>query len=228
MKKYIPTIFTLANLCCGVIAVMVGELWCGSMFIILGLIFDVFDGYTARLLNAQSELGKQLDSLSDLITFGMAPTYLYYLQAPGIEWYYFVGPLVLIVCGALRLGKFNTLPSSKYFIGLPIPMNAIFFVGIFLSLHNNSTFVENLISNPLVYTAVPVIVGLLMISRMTMFSLKGLNKNSSSYLPVLILCVLTLVLTIVDWRLAFSGLVIIYILLSLLVTPDTADTADCT
>lgn len=221
MKKYVPTLFTLANLCCGVLAVMIGELYISSILIFSGLIFDVFDGFSARLLNAQSELGKQLDSLADLITFGLAPAYLYYQIAPGIEWWFFVGPLALVIASALRLGKFNTLPSSKYFIGLPTPASAIFFLGIFLSFHDRQVTIENLVNNPIVYTIIPVIVGLLMISRMTMFSLKGLNKSFSSYLPFLVLVVLTLALAIFNWRLAFSGLVILYILISVLTTPET-------
>lgn len=219
MKKYIPTLFTLTNLCCGVLAVMLGQLWLSSVFIFAGLICDVFDGFSARLLNAQSELGKQLDSLSDLITFGLAPAYLYFLLAPDTHWQYFIGPLVLVMCSSLRLGKFNTLPSSKYFIGLPTPATAIFFLGIFFAADDNNTLVSNLISHPIIYTLIPIVIGLLMISRMTMFSLKGLGKQVSSYLPLVILVILTLLLAIFNWRLAFSGLVLLYILISLLTTP---------
>ena len=160
---------------------MIGDLYISSMFILGGLLLDVFDGASARMLNAQSELGKQLDSLSDLITFGMAPVYLYFLQAPGLEWYLYIGPLVLLMCGALRLGKFNTLPSSKYFIGLPIPATAIFFLGLFLAHDVNNHLVESIFISHFKYTAVPIIIGLLMISRMTMFSLKGINKSCLLY-----------------------------------------------
>jgi len=198
---------------------MIGDLYISSMLIIAGLIFDVFDGFLARLLNAQSELGKQLDSLSDLITFGLAPAYLYFLQAPGVEWHFYVPPLVLMMCGALRLGKFNTLPSSKYFIGLPIPAAAIFFLGLFLAHHSNSTLIESVFTNPIKWSVPPIIIGVLMISRMTMFSLKGINKNISSYLPLLILVILTIIIAFFNWQLAFSALVVFYILISLLTTP---------
>lgn len=221
MKKHVPTLFTLANLCCGVMAVMIGELYISSALIFAGLIFDVFDGFSARLLHAQSELGKQLDSLSDLITFGLAPAFLYFQLAPGIEWWFFIGPLALVICSALRLGKFNTLPSSKYFIGLPTPASAIFFLGIFLAFQSQQSAVENLVNNPIVYTIVPIIVGLLMISRMTMFSLKGLNKSLTSYLPFLVLIILTATLAFFNWQLAFSGLIIFYIFISVLTTPES-------
>lgn len=223
MKKYIPSLFTLTNLCCGAIAIMVGDLHVSSMFILGGLILDVFDGASARMLNAQSELGKQLDSLSDLVTFGMAPSYLYFLQAPGLEWFFYCGPLVLLMCGALRLGKFNTLPSSKYFIGLPIPASAIFFLGLFLAQDVNNNLVESIFTNPIKYTFVPIIIGLLMISRMTMFSLKGLNKNIKSYIPISLLVLCTGILLLFNWRLAFSGLVVFYILISLLMTPRDSE-----
>jgi len=199
---------------------MLSDLMLSSIFIFSGLLCDVFDGFTARLLNAQSELGKQLDSLSDLITFGLAPAYLYFLQAPGTEWYLYIGPLALVICSALRLGKFNTLPSSKYFIGLPTPATAIFFLGIFFALDNNNPLVSNQLSNPVIYTILPIVIGLLMISRMTMFSLKSVSKNFTSYLPLLTLSILTLGLAIFNWRLAFSGLVLLYILISLLTSPE--------
>jgi len=198
---------------------MLSDLMLSSVLILAGLLCDVFDGFSARMLNAQSELGKQLDSLSDLITFGLAPAYLFFLQAPGTEWYLYIGPLILVICSSLRLGKFNTLPSSKYFIGLPTPATAIFFLGVFFALDSNNPLVSNLLNNPIIYTAVPVTVGLLMISRMTMFSLKSVNKSFASYLPLLTLSVLTLALAIFNWRLAFSGLVVLYILISLLTTP---------
>lgn len=199
---------------------MLSDLMLSSIFIFSGLLCDVFDGFTARLLNAQSELGKQLDSLSDLITFGLAPAYLYFLQAPGTEWYLYIGPLALVICSALRLGKFNTLPSSKYFIGLPTPATAIFFLGIFFALDNNNPLVSNQLSNPVIYTILPIVIGLLMISRMTMFSLKSVSKTFTSYLPLLTLSILTLGLAIFNWRLAFSGLVLLYILISLLTSPE--------
>lgn len=198
---------------------MIGDMKLGTLFIIVGLILDVFDGYLARLFNAQSELGKQLDSLSDMVTFGVAPAYLYYLQAPSDKWYYFVGPLFVICCGALRLGKFNTLPSSKYFIGLPIPSNAIFFLGLFFALDGNNPFVTNLLDHKVPYTLIPIVLGFLMISRMTMFSFKSINRHKSTYIPFILLTICTGLFAVYNWRLAVSGAIVFYILISLVTSP---------
>ncbi|MEE9438465.1 MAG: CDP-alcohol phosphatidyltransferase family protein, partial [Saprospiraceae bacterium] len=78
MKRYIPSIFTSVNLICGFLAILLGDFFVSSWFIFVGMIFDVLDGLAARTLNAQSEIGKELDSMADLITFGVAPTYLYF------------------------------------------------------------------------------------------------------------------------------------------------------
>lgn len=208
----------MANLCCGVIAILAADLRVSSLFIISGLVLDIFDGLSARLLNAQSELGKQLDSLSDLITFGVAPAYLYYLLAPGIEWYFYVAPVVLVVCSALRLGKFNTLPSSKDFIGLATPAAASFFLGLFFSVHYKNQHVEHMLENPLAYLFIPCMIGALMISNLRMFSLKGLGKSFLANLPIIVLVLTTTAMAFWDWRLAFSGFVVAYIFISIFVS----------
>ena len=217
VKKHIPSLFTMANLCCGVLAILTADLRVSSLFIISGLVLDIFDGLSARLLNAQSELGKQLDSLSDLITFGVAPAYLYYLLAPGTDWFFYVAPVVLVMCSALRLGKFNTLPSSKDFIGLATPAAASFFLGLFFSMDHNNGQVEHMLENPLAYLFIPFMIGALMISNLPMFSLKGVGRSFVGNLPIIVLVSLTILLAVWDWRLAFSGFVVAYVFISIFV-----------
>ena len=136
IKKHIPNIFTLANLFCGILAIKVGfseHYYLAGFFVILGAFFDFLDGFAARLLKVQGELGKQLDSLADMVTFGVAPGVVIYsflssfIEDSYIPYISFVIPLL----SAVRLAKFNLDSNqSDKFIGLPTPANALFFVFI--------------------------------------------------------------------------------------------------
>jgi CDP-diacylglycerol---serine O-phosphatidyltransferase len=136
IKKHIPNILTLANLLCGILAIKVGfseYYYLASFFVILGAFFDFFDGFAARLLKVQGELGKHLDSLADMVTFGVAPGVVIYsflssfIEDSYLPYISFVIPLL----SAVRLAKFNVDSNqSDKFIGLPTPANALFFVFI--------------------------------------------------------------------------------------------------
>ena len=106
--------------------------------VILGGVFDYLDGYLAVLLNAKSKIGIHLDSLSDLITFSLAPAFLMYdffqSQLDKLDFLPLIS-LLIIPFSMIRLARFNSLPSKSYFLGLPTPANGIFFIGIpFLSI----------------------------------------------------------------------------------------------
>ena len=106
--------------------------------VILGGVFDYLDGYFAGLLNAKSKIGIHLDSLSDLITFSLAPAFLMYdffqSQLDKLDFLPLIS-LLIIPFSMIRLARFNSLPSKSYFLGLPTPANGIFFIGIpFLSI----------------------------------------------------------------------------------------------
>ncbi len=136
IKKHIPNILTLANLFCGILAIEVGfseHYYLAGFFVLLGAFFDFFDGFVARLLKVQGELGKQLDSFADMVTFGVAPGVVMYsflsasIEGSYIPYISFVIPLL----SAVRLAKFNIDSNqSDKFIGLPTPANALFFVFI--------------------------------------------------------------------------------------------------
>lgn len=155
MKKHIPNILTLANLFCGILAIKVGfseHYYLAAFLVVLGAFFDFWDGFAARLLKVQGEIGKQLDSLADMVTFGVAPgvvmySFLKYYFAVkgdlGSEWLPdYVSPItydvfipmiafVIPLLSAVRLAKFNiSTDQSDKFIGLPTPANALFFVFI--------------------------------------------------------------------------------------------------
>lgn len=125
IAKILPSLFTLGNLFLGIIALIFAfnGLWpYAAIMIIIGMLCDGLDGVAARMLNTESEFGKELDSLSDMVTFGVAPAFIMYvavLQPLG-----FVGWLVTAVfpaCGAVRLARFNVKKrTSGFFVGLPI------------------------------------------------------------------------------------------------------------
>ena len=130
VMSYIPNMMTIANFICGILAiysVFFQDMYGAVMFIITGMVFDLFDGMVARKLDAVSEIGGELDSFADLVTFGVAPSILAYsvalkdLQSIGM-----ICALAYSICGMLRLARFNTQQSKlPTFIGMPIPFAAM-------------------------------------------------------------------------------------------------------
>lgn len=132
IKSHIPNTITLLNLLSGVtgiIWVIDGNIHSGAYFIILAAILDFFDGFAARLLKVQSEIGKQLDSLADLVSFGVLPGMVIYQMATlesELEWLPYLA-LIIPLLSAVRLAKFNLdTRQTDRFIGLPTPANALF------------------------------------------------------------------------------------------------------
>lgn len=158
------------------------------IFIGIAAVADFFDGFAARALKAYSDLGKELDSLCDLVSFGVAPAVVMFFcldelsMQPWCRWFLVAIP----VCGALRLAKFNIdTRQTTSFIGLPIPANAIFWIGYSaLSYSGVEMMVEW-------WCVVPVVLGVsyLMVSPLHLFSLKfkhwGVRGNEFRYLLIL-------------------------------------------
>jgi CDP-diacylglycerol---serine O-phosphatidyltransferase len=214
-RSYIPSIITLMNLSCGFMAIMVADYYKSSIFLLFSLLFDVLDGFAARKLNAASELGKELDSLADLTSFGVAPAYLYYLLSPIDGWLSMLPPVVMVVASAYRLAKFNLLPPSPYFSGLPTPATAMFFIGLFLAVKYDSAIITNLLQYTWFYIVVPVFFAFMMVSNLQMFSLKGIKKKDMKQnLLQITLLVIFILLLLFDNKLAAPLIVIVYILLS--------------
>lgn len=124
IKSQSANMITILNLGLGsfaIIFVLQNDLRTSLLFITLAALLDRLDGMVARKLNITSELGKQLDSLSDIISFGVAPALLIYqaiLHDFGIAGAFFA--IIFISCGAIRLARFNITESSRFFVGLPI------------------------------------------------------------------------------------------------------------
>ncbi len=182
IRNNIPNAITCCNLLCGVLASVasfstfdqVGG--CGLQgyqaafaLIALGAVFDFFDGFVARLLGASSPLGKELDSLSDSVSFGLAPALVLYnmmhLANPGSVLCF--GALIIPVFGALRLAKFNVdTTQTTTFRGLPIPSNAIFWIGF------TSWYANHHTASQWFVLALALVLSLLMVCNLRMFSLK--------------------------------------------------------
>lgn len=123
--RALPNCFTVGNLFLGIISIILAfqQQWqYAATMVIIGMLLDGLDGQVARMLNTESEFGKELDSLSDVITFGVAPAIIMYvstLKQIGLEGWLLTA--IFPICGALRLARFNVQPSEPgYFIGLPI------------------------------------------------------------------------------------------------------------
>lgn len=142
-RTIVPSFFTLMNLFCGfaaIIQVLQDKLTFAAWLIVLAGLFDLLDGFMARLANATSAFGIELDSLSDVVSFGVAPGILIYafslqdLSTPGV----LISALPAL-CGAVRLGRFNVeavTENYSYFRGLPIPAQAVMIVAFFLTFHD--------------------------------------------------------------------------------------------
>ena len=147
ITRHIPNTLTSLNLFCGCVAIISafeGDMMNASLFIVLGAIFDFFDGMSARLLKAYSNIGKELDSLADMVTFGVAPAIMVFRTITNIEcsclpeFFHTFLPytaFLLAIFSALRLANFNVDErQTTSFIGLNTPANAMFWIGVCVSI----------------------------------------------------------------------------------------------
>lgn len=229
LKKHIPNLFTLGNLTCGVLAIKLAfDQDFTSVFttmLVAGL-FDLLDGMIARILNVRSELGKQLDSLADMVSFGVVPAIVMYVflvetleGVPNVLALYIPYCAVIITLfSALRLAKFNIDEGqADDFIGLPTPANALFFISI-------PVVITEIGMEPvsmMIWPPVIVIFSVLLVSPIPMFALKfktlGWKGNGIRWVFLLLcLCIiLGCVLTSI-WVVALPLLVLLYIILSII------------
>lgn len=212
-KSYIPNAITSLNLICGcaaIIAFLQGENEYGIVLVISALVFDFLDGFIARLLNVTSVIGKQLDSLADMVTFGVVPGIILYVSFLKMNLFeveilnYNVNPLpyfgfLITVFSAIRLAKFNIdTRQSESFIGLPTPANTILFLTIPLSTiySEPNSIIVNLINNPYVLLTATFVFSYLLVAEIPLLSLKFKNyswmDNKEKYLllisSVVLLC----------------------------------------
>lgn len=215
--KHIPNFITSLNLFSGSIAVYLafqGMYGWAFFFILLSALFDFLDGLAARALKAYSEIGKQLDSLADVVSFGLVPGALVFsvLQQSDLH---IVLPLVgflIPVFSALRLAKFNIDDrQTSSFLGLPVPANAIFWGGAIYS------FSDFFIFQPWILCALVLLFSALLVSEIPMFSLKMKNlswKDNKTQYIFLLGCIILLASL---WDNAFAPIIAWYIFFSILI-----------
>ena len=199
IRKHIPNFITCLNIVSGSIAVLLaikGDLSLAVIFIFAAAVFDFFDGMAARLFKAYSPIGKELDSLADLISFGLAPGMLmmvmleYSLFGINVRAENFAtlsiweimsisAALLIPVTSALRLAKFNIdTRQTSSFIGLPTPANAILIAALALIIeHGRFDIIDAFLLQPAVLLIITVGMSLLLVSELPMFSLKFKNLS---------------------------------------------------
>lgn len=238
MRKQIPNIITLLNLLCGVLSIFsllyLHKPVLASLFIILGAVFDFFDGMTARLLKVSSPIGKELDSLSDVVSFGVAPSFIacYTLASTGCNMFVSVIPLLMALLSSYRLAKFNLdIRQTDNFIGLATPANAFIWLSIplihFLSeksvslwfLQDNGeffSFLYNILSS--VYFIVPIslICCWLLVAEIPMFSLKFHSLRWADNKIRFVFIIVSVSLLILFYWGAIPMIILLYIVLSII------------
>lgn len=233
--KHIPNFITSLNIlsgCLSIVASAEGYYILASAFIFAAAVFDFFDGFSARLFHAYSDIGKQLDSLADMVSFGVAPAFIVYNLVKSVllieelslddltalNIFYLVSPFLLAIFSGLRLAKFNIdTRQTSSFIGLPTPANAILLASLpVVMIYTGSMKYYFLILNlkfliPLIY-----IQCFLLVSPIPMFSLKFKNYRLKENAIRYIFLVLVIVLIILTKVVALPLVIFLYIFLSII------------
>ncbi|MBV7339664.1 CDP-diacylglycerol--serine O-phosphatidyltransferase [Chloroflexi bacterium TSY] len=204
----IPSTATLGSLVLGVSAIMVlgqQEFLLAAIFIIIGSLLDVLDGQLAERLNATTNIGKELDSLADMVTFGVAPTLLLYhlMRVIGVaEPIAMASSLSFVVAGAYRLARFNTQPTNRaaFFIGMPIPVASLLLI--------TGSFWQGWILN-LWWVVAVVTVSYLMVSPFPYPKFKHIQQLSD-LAWLLAACVAFLCWIVSGWQAVPFGLLLLY------------------
>lgn len=221
IKRNIPNLITLGNLVCGLISIVMvfeSELLLAGGFILIGSFLDFFDGLSARLLKVSSEIGKQLDSFADMVTFGVAPGIIIYKlileDCNNYELLAYIAFLIPIF-SIIRLSKFNIdTRQSSSFIGLPTPAAAIFIASLPIINQSYGTkfSLELLIG-------ISVVLSFLLVAEIPLFSLKIKSgedlKSKENKIKILFLISCVILLFIIHFA-AIPFIVILYIFLSTL------------
>ncbi|MCE7069935.1 CDP-diacylglycerol--serine O-phosphatidyltransferase [Dyadobacter sp. CY327] len=223
IRRNIPNALTCANLLCGCIGVVEAfhnNLVISCILIGAALIFDFFDGFLARLLKVSSAIGKDLDSLADMVTFGLLPAIIVYqllMQSiPDLLGIWKAYPAFIIaIFSALRLAKFNNDPrQSDSFIGLPTPANAMLIASLPVILLTEDPFWKDIIVNTTNLLILSVVMSFMLVMEMPLIALKfkhfGWQGNEFRFLLIASTVILILTLKI----LAVPAIIILYILLS--------------
>ena len=221
ITRHIPNTITCCNLLSGCMAVMAAfnaDAWHTLIWVVAGALFDFCDGLSARLIKAYSPLGKELDSLADLVTFGLAPSMLCLMTLRQYDYacqtletiYPYIG-LVLVVFAALRLAKFNTDErQTSSFLGLAVPANALFWCGLF------QMDLSAVPAAPWIVGVLVILFAGLMVSEIPMFSLKFKSLKWADNRIRFIFLIVSLIILILLRERGLAAVIGWYIILSIL------------
>lgn len=227
IKKQIPNSITCGNLLCGCLGVVQafeGNLTLAAYLVGIAAVLDFFDGFVARLLKVSSPIGKDLDSLADMVTFGLLPGVVMFVlisasvdvtevgQYVGSEYLKYLAFMIPIF-SAIRLAKFNNdTRQSDSFIGVPTPANAMLICSLPLMLEfNNFEF----ILNPILLCALAVVMSLLLVAELPLFALKFKHFKWTGNEIRFVFLALSLVLLIALQFLGIALVIVLYVLMSL-------------
>lgn len=221
MVKHIPNILTLCNLTCGCVGIVYafqGDIQTGGVMIWAGAFFDFFDGFAARMLKKFSAIGKDLDSLADLITFCFLPGTIIYViisQNSSSPFIPFLGYL-LVIFGALRLAKFNNdIRQTDTFYGLPVPASAIFVSALPFVASGGFQAFHSIISNPYFMLGIAVLLSILMVSDIRLMSLKFKDLSFKANWHRFLLLLLAMLLILIFKIMALPLIILLYVVFSL-------------
>lgn len=229
ITKNIPNAITCCNLISGCVATAFafgGQLETALLFIVIGAVFDFFDGMSARLLGVSSPIGKELDSLADDITFGMAPSTMVFYELGVMDYPSFLEQFrhilpffafIMAAFSALRLAKFNLDErQTTSFIGMPTPANALFWGSLIVGAGN---FLEASPYMLLVVLALVVLCSYVLVSEIPMFALKfkqwGWNGNEVKYIFIITCVPLILIFGISSFAIIIAWYVILSVYVNL-------------
>jgi len=237
IRRAIPNTITSLNILCGCLSIVFafeGNLVLASYFIVVSAVLDFMDGMAARLLNAYTQIGKELDSLADIVSFGLAPSVIIYqllkltLKTEGLLFHFeypriyeiiiLMASFIIAVFSALRLAKFNLdTRQSESFIGLAVPANALFIAGLPLILFKTDyIFFKELILNVYFLLGTAFIGSFLLVAEIPMFSLKFKNLDPKQNTVRFVFLGISVILIILFRFVALPIIILFYILLSIL------------
>ncbi len=236
IKKHIPNLITLLNLFSGCIALVYASeenFEMAFFFVCLGIFFDFFDGFFARLLNVSSPLGLQLDSLADMVTSGVVPGFVMFKMLtnsvcsdPSLIYLPYLG-FIITLGSCYRLANFNIdTRQTDSFIGLPTPANAIFILSLPLILKNtDSLILLELLTNCWVLLMVTIVSAFILNAEIPLFALKIKKFNFKDNALQIVFLLISLLLLLVF---KFSGvalIIVFYVMLSVIMNLITVKKA---
>lgn len=247
IKKHIPNAITCGNLFCGCLAIVAafkGNLVMTAYLVGIAAVLDFFDGFVARLLKVGGELGKQLDSLADMVTFGVVPgVVMYHLIGMGTNQmsvqrylpsegfpetsiFYVILPyvryigFVITIFSALRLAKFNIdTRQTTSFIGVPTPANSILICSLPLIMGNNLEDIvsySNILLNPYYLIGLTLLMSYLLIAELPLFAMKFKNFDWADNKIRYSFLIISVILLILFQFIAIPFIIFLYIILSII------------